>query len=49
MGPADGGRGGMESIKTFTTQGFTEIAVESGLSILRQAYQQIQAAVRIKS
>lgn len=40
---------GIESIKTFAEQGFTEIAVESDLSILRQAYQQIQAAVRIKS
>lgn len=39
----------IESIKTFADQGFTEIAVESDLSILRQAYQQIQAAVRIKS
>jgi 2-keto-3-deoxy-L-rhamnonate aldolase RhmA len=39
----------LESIPTFTTQGFTEIAVESDLSILRQAYQQIQAAVRMKS
>lgn len=39
----------IESIKTFADQGFTEIAVESDLSILRQAYQQIQVAVRVKS
>jgi 2-keto-3-deoxy-L-rhamnonate aldolase RhmA len=39
----------IESIKTFADQGFTEIAVESDLSIIRQAYQQIQAAARMKS
>ena len=31
----------IDSIKTFVDQGFTEIAVESDLSILRQAYQEI--------
>jgi 2-keto-3-deoxy-L-rhamnonate aldolase RhmA len=40
---------GIESIKTFADQGFTEIAVDSDLSIVRQAYQQIQAAARVNS
>ena len=31
----------IDSIKPFAAQGFTEIAVESDLSILRQAYQEI--------
>ncbi len=37
----------IESITTFAVQGFTEIAVESDLSILRQAYQQILNAARV--